>query len=181
MWHKAIWKGHPMRSFLSNVHVFLFAISPVCLLKYPLFFFPFLFSNFSCSSICSYNDCYWLLFEIFFRSFYCISQFIEIWHLRNPRCSQVLFLLFLTHTVCLCHFSRVSQCAWSSILMSFGPFFLVLPFTIVRIVPSILQGGLPLFIPLTKFRELRNYFYFIIIWIFHNSFKWCFSLEREWQ
>ena len=48
---------------------------------------------------------------------------------------------FSWHIVCLCHVLNVKPCTTSSTFLFSGPFVKVLPSSILRIIPSILQGG----------------------------------------
>ena len=69
-------------------------------------------------------------------------QISALMHPRYLQCWKVHFLiLFLTHIVCLCHFSDVMPYAKLIFLFS-GPFVEVLPFSMLWMVPSMLQGFL---------------------------------------
>ena len=101
--------------FLSHVQVFSWEISLVCRLKYP----------YSC-----------------FSSYFCLLFIAVLWILMF----SVLFIvtvicLFLFF--CVCHISDVKPYAIIINFLSFGPFLWVLPSSISRIVPSILQAGQP--------------------------------------
>ena len=74
-------------------------------------------------------------------------------HPRHLKRGWVFFLLlFLTHTVYLCHLSGVGPCASPSTIFFFSLFVWVFPLLILGMFPSMLQGGpLRLFILLMRF------------------------------
>ena len=100
---------------------------------------------------------------------------------------------FLTRIVCLCYLPNVRPCVSSSTFLSSGPFVWIPPLSILGIVPSILQVGLPrylfilwdlcnrvfcsseifffnFFFPLCLFYDVRfQYFQVSIIYLFSKS------------
>ena len=100
-----------------------------------------------------------------------------------------LFLLLpLTHIIGLCHLSNVSPCTSSLVFLSFGLFFWVLLWSILRKVPKILLKGLPWCLSLwwdfccrVWFRETFSFdwgtlFFFSFLSLFFSFVSTCFDL-----
>ena len=114
-----------------------------------LFFFLFLFSVYSCSAdpciVCvvsgRWNQSSAVLFYVVFESSWqCIDAFL------------LFFLLFSTHVAWQNHLLDVWAYASLIVFLFSGPFIEVLPLSLSRIVPSILQGDTAQeFIPLMRF------------------------------
>ena len=100
-----------------------------------MFFFPFMFAC-SLFCLCLCYQSYFVFFNIVFESLYwCIHT------LFNTRVSSSAF--FSWHIVCLYHLYDVKPCESSSTFLFSDAFDWVLPLSSLRILPSILQVGLP--------------------------------------
>ena len=130
--------------FLSHLQVFSHEISPVGCLKYPY--------NYFSSHYCFLVIVVMLilvLFVLFLVAVISLSLFFFLWslwviilmNLCYHQCWQVLFLLFLTHIVCLGHLLDVQPYVSSLIFLFLGPFLEVFPLFTLRMVPSMLQGA----------------------------------------
>ena len=132
--------GVRFRHFVAwNIHIVVFP---------PISVFSLLFSG-----LLSFLCCFWSFKSEFLCSFLCSRRVIVSMH----RCylqywRVILFILFLTHTICLWHLSDVTPYASSLFFLFFCPFVEILLSSISRVVPSILWGGTAqVFIPLIKF------------------------------
>ena len=159
--------------FIRHVHVFSCEILHCCCLDYciKLLPFPFLFSRYSCSVIlcvvCVVSGCCnQTFFVLFLSSLWVILSMYR----RYLRCWRVIvLLLFLTHTVCLCHLRDVVPYALLLVFLFSNQFVEVLPSFTLRLVPSILQEGHPWYL---------SFWWDIcyVVWIFSFSSSllcWC--------
>ena len=75
-----------------------------------------------------------LYIPLVYSVFVNILRHFELLHLRNPQYCRVLFILFWTHIVCLCHYSKIRPHASTSIHCFFGPFVIVHLGSILRMI-----------------------------------------------
>ena len=105
-------------------------------------------------------------------------------HQRNLQCLRVIYLpLFMTQGAYLCYLSGIRPWSKSSISLSFVRFVWVLPLSILRIVLSILQGGLRTFLYIWSdfccgawFREVFFFFWGTVLFFLSSLFVWWCSL-----
>ena len=108
---------------------------------------------------------FWSLQLVFLCSFSCSLRVLLLMRQRYLQYWRILFLLFLTHIVYLCHLSDVRPYA-SLVFLYSGPLAWILTSSILRMVPSILQDRQPRFLSLwwdfcskAWFRDI-----FLIVW-----------------
>ena len=115
--------------FLSRVNVFSCEISLVCCLKYPNSCFSSHFFLFSfVLLVLVLSELFWVaLTSLPSALFLCILLVVVSMYRRYVEGWWVLFLLFLTHRVCLCHLYDVRAYASLLVFLFSGPLVEVLP------------------------------------------------------
>ena len=138
-------------------------------------FFPFLCPSLSCFSVYLYvtntvTGCcnFFALFNIVLCSpCWCIHTILNAGEFSSS--------FFSWHIVCLCHLFDTRPCALSSTFLSFGPFVGVLPWSVLRMVLSILQGNLTTCLTLWWDFSCTAWFrvflsFWNILFLFHHLF-----------